>query len=127
MIMCFTHICLLYYHCVNSAQVDRHRLTVEALNLLKLIPKGYMPLPHQVGGHRHVDGKLGEYVYMVVWGVRGGRREELGDRERGCEGERREGGRGVRERTGEREGERGAGERGRVEREREREREDRVR
>ena len=41
-------------------QVDRNRLSVEALELLKLIPEGYMPLPHQVGGHRHVDGKLGE-------------------------------------------------------------------
>lgn len=40
-------------------KVDRHRLCVEALELLKLIPEGYMPLPHQVGGHRHVDGKLG--------------------------------------------------------------------
>lgn len=88
MIMCFTHIYLPYYHCVNSAQVDRHRLTVEALNLLKLIPKGYMPLPHQVGGHRHVDGKLGEYVYVVVWGVRGGRNGEwgVGIGERGVKG-----------------------------------------
>ena len=42
-------------------QVDRNRLTVEALELLKLIPQGYMPLPHQVGGHRHVDGKLGKH------------------------------------------------------------------
>lgn len=45
---------------LNSVQVDRHRLSVEALELLKLIPEGYMPLPHQVGGHRHVDGKLGK-------------------------------------------------------------------
>ena len=39
-------------------QVDRNRPSVEAL--LKLIPEGYMPIPHQVGGHRHVDGLLGK-------------------------------------------------------------------
>ena len=33
---------------------------MEALQLLRLVPEGYIPLPHQVGGHRHVDGKLGE-------------------------------------------------------------------
>ena len=27
---------------------------------MSLVPEGYIPLPHQIGGHRHVDGKLGE-------------------------------------------------------------------
>ena len=67
-------------------------MSVEALELLKLIPQGYMPLPHQVGGHRHVDGKLGM-------------REEGRGREGGRERERE------REREGERERERGGGER----------------
>ncbi|CAI8046652.1 Inositol polyphosphate multikinase [Geodia barretti] len=40
-------------------KVDRGNLTLEALELLRLVPEGYIPLPHQVGGHRHVDGKLG--------------------------------------------------------------------
>jgi 1D-myo-inositol-tetrakisphosphate 5-kinase/inositol-polyphosphate multikinase len=40
-------------------KVDRGALTDEALELLRLVPEGYIPLPHQVGGHRHVDGKLG--------------------------------------------------------------------
>lgn len=43
----------------SSSQVDRGSLTEEALELLRLVPEGYIPLPHQVGGHRHVDGKLG--------------------------------------------------------------------
>ena len=38
-------------------QVDRNGLSIE--DLLKLIPEGYMPRPHQVGGHGHVDGQLG--------------------------------------------------------------------
>ena len=45
----------------SSVQVDRGTLTVEALELLRLVPEGYIPLPHQVGGHRHVDGKLGAW------------------------------------------------------------------
>ena len=35
-------------------------LTKEALELLRLIPDGYIPLPHQVGGQKHVDGRLGK-------------------------------------------------------------------
>ena len=45
---------------LSLLQVDRESLTEEALELLRLIPNGYIPLPHQVGGHRHVDGKLGK-------------------------------------------------------------------
>ena len=50
------------------SKVDKNSLTVEALQLLRLVPEGYMPLPHQVGGHRHVDGKLGESGQWV-WPV----------------------------------------------------------
>ncbi|XP_019848870.1 PREDICTED: inositol polyphosphate multikinase beta-like [Amphimedon queenslandica] len=39
--------------------VERDSLTDSALHLLRLVPDGYVPLPHQVGGHRHIDGKLG--------------------------------------------------------------------
>ena len=56
----------MYIHLYTLVQVDRNRLTVEALELLRLIPQGYMPLPHQVGGHRHVDGKLGKYVVQGI-------------------------------------------------------------
>lgn len=40
-------------------KLEMDSLTKEALDLLRLIPSGYVPLPHQVGGHRHVEGKLG--------------------------------------------------------------------
>ena len=39
--------------------VNKENLTDSALELLRLVPDGYVPLPHQVGGHRHIDGKLG--------------------------------------------------------------------
>lgn len=35
------------------------QLNNEAVELLKLVPEGYIPLPHQVGGHRHIDGRMG--------------------------------------------------------------------
>ena len=41
--------------------IDRDSLTDSALFLLRLVPDGYMPLPHQVGGRRHFEGKLGMY------------------------------------------------------------------
>lgn len=40
-------------------------------DVTRLIPEGYVPLPHRVGGHAHVDGELGEdcnvrtYMYVV--------------------------------------------------------------
>ena len=49
-------------HTHTHTQVDIDSLKKEALDLLGLIPSGYVPLPHQVGGHRHVEGKLGECV-----------------------------------------------------------------
>lgn len=42
--------------------IDKESLTDSALHLLRLVPDGYTPLPHQVGGHRHIDGKLGTPV-----------------------------------------------------------------
>ena len=41
--------------------IDVSSLSDEAVKLLKLIPEGYIPVPHQVGGHRHVDGKFGKW------------------------------------------------------------------
>ena len=41
-------------------QADRQQLSDEVLDLIRLIPDGYMPLPHQVAGHRYVDGRLGK-------------------------------------------------------------------
>ena len=38
-------------------------LSSEARYQLSLIPEGYQPVPHQVGGHRHIDGKQGACVY----------------------------------------------------------------
>ena len=40
--------------------VRKDSLNDSALQLLRLVPDGYIPLPHQVGGHRHIDGKLGQ-------------------------------------------------------------------
>ena len=48
--------------CVQLVQVNKDTLTKEALELLRLIPDGYIPLPHQVGGQKHVDGRLGKYL-----------------------------------------------------------------
>ena len=77
-------------------QFDKNTLTDQALELLSLILEGYIPLPHQIGGHRHVDGKLGERGREGGRKERkGGGREGGGKREReGAEG--REGGRGRR-------------------------------
>ena len=40
--------------------VTMDQLNRDAVELLRLVPDGYIPLPHQVGGHRHIDGKVGE-------------------------------------------------------------------
>ena len=63
-------------------QFDKNTLTDQALELLSLVPEGYIPLPHQIGGHRHVDGKLGEK----------GREEGKEGRRKGGRGEERKGG-----------------------------------
>ena len=85
---------VLFFVCV-FLQFDKNTLTDQALELLSLVPEGYIPLPHQIGGHRHVDGKLGERGEGGVEGGEGGRvgRKEgrEGKREGGREG--REGGR----------------------------------
>ena len=46
---------------LDSSQWEH--LSSEARHQLSLIPPGYQPVLHQVGGHRHVDGKQGECVY----------------------------------------------------------------
>ena len=46
--------------CVQLVQVNKDTLTKEALELLRLIPDGYIPLPHQVGGHKTINGRIGE-------------------------------------------------------------------
>ena len=51
---------MVLFFCVCFLQFDKNTLTDQALELLSLVPEGYIPLPHQIGGHRHVDGKLGE-------------------------------------------------------------------
>ena len=68
-------------------QFDKNTLTDQALELLSLIPEGYIPLPHQIGGHRHVDGKLGER------GREEGRKERKGGGREGGGKREREGGR----------------------------------
>ena len=53
-------------------QIDKSQLTDEAQQLLRLIPHGYVPLPHQVAGHRHVDGKIGKLQYFcqpLIWAL----------------------------------------------------------
>lgn len=46
---------------VMELALDTHwaLLSSEARYQLSLIPDGYQPVPHQVGGHRHIDGKQG--------------------------------------------------------------------
>lgn len=46
---------------VMELALDTHwaLLSSEARYQLSLIPEGYQPVPHQVGGHRHIDGKQG--------------------------------------------------------------------
>ena len=41
--------------------VTMDQLNNEAVQLLRLVPDGYIPLPHQVGGHRLIDGKPGMF------------------------------------------------------------------
>ena len=38
---------------------DTDVLSPEAIQLLSTIPDGYIPVPHQMGGHKHVNGKPG--------------------------------------------------------------------
>ena len=84
-------------------QFDKNTLTDQALELLSLVPEGYIPLPEQIGGHRHVDGKLGERGRIGgreggrkgggKGGREGGGKEGGGGRKGGREERRKEGGR----------------------------------
>ena len=44
---------------------DVSKLSEEARKMLKLVPIGYVPLPHQVGGHSYFDGQIG-IVIMIL-------------------------------------------------------------
>ena len=41
---------------------DVSKLSEEARKMLKLVPIGYVPLPHQVGGHSYFDGQIGAII-----------------------------------------------------------------
>lgn len=70
---------------VMDVALDTHWevLSSEAKFQLSLIPEGYQPVPHQVGGHRHIDGKQGflqlcgqpEYLFKPVFNGRKGEQE----------------------------------------------------
>ena len=44
---------------------DSKVLTEEAIHVLSSIPEGYIPLPHQIAGHKHTNGKEGS-VYLIA-------------------------------------------------------------
>ena len=46
---------------------NRGVLTQESIHLLSCIPEGYIPLPHQIAGHRHTNGKDGTNKLMALW------------------------------------------------------------
>ena len=46
---------------------DTKILTEEAIHVLSSIPEGYIPLPHQIAGHKHTNGKEG-LIYTVEIG-----------------------------------------------------------
>ena len=76
---------VLFFVCV-FLQFDKNTLTDQALELLSLVPEGYIPLPHQIGGHRHVDGKLGERGREGGSGGKGGKEGGREGREEGRKG-----------------------------------------
>ena len=43
---------------------DVTALSEEIRKMLELVPVGYVPLPHQVGGHSYFDGQIGEVIIM---------------------------------------------------------------
>ena len=44
---------------------DTDGISSEAIQLLGTIPDGYIPVPHQMGGHKHVNGKPGWNVILL--------------------------------------------------------------
>jgi len=43
---------------------DVSKLSEAARKMLKLVPIGYVPLPHQVGGHSYFDGQIGTVIMI---------------------------------------------------------------
>lgn len=44
----------------HEEQRDVTVLSEEVRKMLELVPIGYVPLPHQVGGHSYFDGEIGK-------------------------------------------------------------------
>ena len=44
----------------HEEQRDVATFTEEIRKMLELVPIGYVPLPHQVGGHSYFDGQIGQ-------------------------------------------------------------------
>ena len=44
----------------HEEQRDVTAFSDEIRKMLELVPIGYVPLPHQVGGHSYFDGQIGE-------------------------------------------------------------------
>ena len=51
----------------HEEQRDVTSFSEEIRKMLQLVPIGYVPLPHQVGGHSYFDGQIGETI--VIWYV----------------------------------------------------------
>lgn len=49
----------------HEEQRDVTIFSEEIRKMLKLVPIGYVPLPHQVGGHSYFDGQIGEVNIMI--------------------------------------------------------------
>lgn len=50
---------------VSYHEEERTVFTDEIRKMLELVPIGYVPLPHQVGGHSYFDGQIGERSIMA--------------------------------------------------------------
>ena len=48
----------------HEEQRDVTAFSDEILKMLDLVPIGYVPLPHQVGGHSYFDGQIGEVIIV---------------------------------------------------------------
>lgn len=48
----------------HEEQRDVSARNEEIRKMLELVPIGYVPLPHQVGGHSYFDGQIGEVNIM---------------------------------------------------------------
>jgi len=57
----------------HEEQRDVTVLSEEVRKMLELVPIGYVPLPHQVGGHSYFDGQIGKNnrnnMTLMTWYV----------------------------------------------------------